>query len=90
MSPDGKANKAQHLRHSPIHLAPLDLPDLNTIVFLTVCSKGRQPVLAKPSVHEIMRDAWREADRWRIGNYIILPDHVHLFDEKTGLRLPKC
>jgi putative transposase len=50
-----------------------------TIVFLTVCTKDRRPWLASPAVHAALRSAWGRADRWLVGRYIVMPDHVHLF-----------
>jgi putative transposase len=49
------------------------------VVFLTVCTKKRIPVLATPAVHEAIVCAWASADRWMVGRYSILPDHIHLF-----------
>lgn len=36
-------------------------------------------MLASDEMHELLRDLWRSADRWRVGRYVIMPDHVHLF-----------
>jgi putative transposase len=60
-------------------MAPVELHKRSIIVFLTVCTKGRRPLLASAPVHAALRDAWACADRWRVGRYVILPDHVHLF-----------
>ncbi|MDQ8197476.1 transposase [Pelagicoccus enzymogenes] len=49
------------------------------IVFLTVCSKGRAPVMANDLFVEALRSAWREADHWQVGRWLVMPDHVHLF-----------
>ncbi len=49
------------------------------IVFLTVCTRQRRPLLASPVMQSLLIDAWRSADRWRVGRYVIMPDHVHLF-----------
>ena len=50
-----------------------------TIVFLTVCTKGRAPWLATPEVHENLRSVWRAATDWAVGRYVLMPDHLHLF-----------
>jgi putative transposase len=50
-----------------------------TIVFLTICSRQRQPNLANTEVRDAMVAAWQEADAWMVGFYLIMPDHVHLF-----------
>lgn len=49
------------------------------IVFLTVCTKGRRPLLATDAVHAILREAWAEARLWRAGRYVLMPDHLHMF-----------
>lgn len=59
------------------------------IVFLTVCTKDRSPWLASEGNHAALIDAWRAADRWAVGRYVLMPDHLHLFcapvDESTTL-----
>jgi putative transposase len=50
-----------------------------TIVFLTVCSLNRKPCLANMATQEALVNAWHEADAWRVGFYVIMPDHIHLF-----------
>ena len=53
------------------------------IIFLTVCSHKKQPVLASPEMHNALIKAWNEADHWIVGRYVILPDHIHLFCAPT-------
>ena len=50
-----------------------------TIVFLTVCSRNREKNLANLAVHDALLRTWNKADRWMIGAYVIMPDHIHLF-----------
>ncbi|MBX3735351.1 MAG: transposase [Candidatus Didemnitutus sp.] len=66
-------------RHRPAHHVRLENNDRSCIVFLTVCTRNRQPLLANVRMHECMREAWRTADRWLVGRYVVMPDHVHLF-----------
>ena len=54
------------------------------ILFVTVCvanrgQRGRCPSLADPYVHKCIVDAWRKADAWIVGWYVIMPDHIHFF-----------
>ncbi|MEN0110629.1 MAG: hypothetical protein AAF805_07875 [Planctomycetota bacterium] len=65
-------------RRRPAHgvLWPDDRPP---IVFLTVCTKDRRRWLADERAHADLVDAWRAADRWLVGRYVLMPDHVHLF-----------
>lgn len=50
-----------------------------TIVFVTVCTKGREAWLACPEAHEALRRAWTEADAWTVGRYVVMPDRIHFF-----------
>ncbi|MGD0350915.1 MAG: hypothetical protein ABSB84_11485 [Verrucomicrobiota bacterium] len=50
-----------------------------TIVFLTVCTKDRHPWLTQPSVHDALRKIWSQTDTWLVGDYLLMPDHIHPF-----------
>jgi putative transposase len=50
-----------------------------TIVFVTVCTQYREPSLANDAIHEALLRTWKKADRWIIGAYMIMPDHIHFF-----------
>ncbi len=50
-----------------------------TVVFLTVCTRTRQTWLANDACHTLLQAVWRSATAWRIGAYVLMPDHVHLF-----------
>ncbi|NOX54979.1 MAG: hypothetical protein GXP27_11200 [Planctomycetes bacterium] len=73
-------------RKSPIHLPPIEWPDRPVIVFLTVCTQSRKPILAKHDIHRLLLDAWAEAKTWVVGRYVLMPDHIHLF---CGPRSPE-
>jgi len=66
-------------RKHPIHQPVYERFNTPTIVFVTVCTKGRKPVLANAEMHEILRESWQRAERWLVGRYVIMPDHIHLF-----------
>jgi REP element-mobilizing transposase RayT len=66
------------MRKHPVH-GVLMIPNQPTIVFLTVCTKDRQPWLAVSEVHELLHSVWTEADAWLVGKYTIMPDHIHMF-----------
>jgi len=65
------------------HLRRLDLTWVDpSLYFVTMCTKDRQPILAKPNVVEILVEEWSSArDRygWHVGRYAVMPDHVHFF-----------
>jgi REP element-mobilizing transposase RayT len=65
-------------RHLP-HLSALaDQP----IVFFTVVTHHRITLLDNPGAHTILRGVWErsaELNGWYVGDYILMPDHVHFF-----------
>ena len=62
-----------------IHLDVHDRRDAPIIVFLTVCTKDRKAILASSESQALLIAAWGTAKMWRVGRYVIMPDHVHLF-----------
>jgi putative transposase len=64
------------------HLAHLPSFRDNPIVFFTTCTYQRRKILASSQCHKILHDIWQrsaEHDGWWVGNYVIMPDHVHFF-----------
>jgi REP element-mobilizing transposase RayT len=55
-----------------------------TIVFDTVCAKVRTGWLANEIVHQCLRQVWQAATAWRVGRYVIMPDHIHYFAGATN------
>jgi putative transposase len=51
--------------------------------FCTVCSGERKKQLANAVVHEALLTACAKADRWMIGAYVIMPDHIYFFCSPT-------
>src|SRR5687767_670152 len=50
-----------------------------TIIYVTFCTRHRDPWLANEEVHLVARQVWLSARAWYVGRYIIMPDHIHLF-----------
>ncbi|MCS6910465.1 MAG: hypothetical protein NZM11_07840 [Anaerolineales bacterium] len=71
----GTAPSRRHPAHPPV----IEALNRSIIVFLTVCTKDRQPILANPFMHDLLIHAWSIADHWLVGRYVIMPDHIHLF-----------
>jgi putative transposase len=71
-------------RKQPPHQPPCDQHNRSVIVFVTVCTKRRRPVLAQRRVHDALVDAWTGTREWRVGRHVVLPDHVHLFCAPAG------
>jgi len=69
----------EHIGRSPPTEGVFIFRGQPTIVFLTVCAERREPALANSRVHGALIDAWRVANAWHVGYYVVMPDHVHLF-----------
>jgi len=50
-----------------------------TIVFLTVKTLHRAPWLTTPAIHVALRETWHQSTHWLVGDYLLMPDHLHLF-----------
>jgi putative transposase len=49
-------------------------------VFLTVCTNKRGPWLAQASVQRVLHDTREHtATAWFVSDYLLMPDHLHLF-----------
>jgi len=42
---------------------------------LTVCTHRRRPLLANREAARLIVTVWQAANFWRIGRYVIMPDH---------------
>jgi putative transposase len=66
-------------RTTPAKGARLSLAGPN-VFWLTVCTDGRQGWLTQAVVKEILETIWsQEATAWLVGDYLLMPDHVHCF-----------
>jgi putative transposase len=75
-------------RKRPAHQPVVDRANASRIVFLTVCTEKRHPLLCHDDVHALLIKCWQEADAWQVGRYILMPDHIHLFCSPVGLEYP--
>lgn len=80
--------EADDRRKHPIHLSPLEAHNRPVIIYVTICSAKRRHILAFPSVHEAIVNAWSQASTWLVGRYVVLPDHVHFFCAPNGIDAP--
>jgi putative transposase len=67
------------VRKRPVHLANVEGFNEPVILFVTVCTKNRKPILATDRVHRALRTTWSGSIQYHVGCYVIMPDHVHLF-----------
>jgi REP element-mobilizing transposase RayT len=66
-------------RRRPVHQDLHEDFNKPVVVFLTVCTKGKKPILANDEIHTPLRESWCEAHSWIVGRYVLMPDHLHLF-----------
>ena len=71
------------VRHHPSKNSVRTIGFRSTILFVTVCTEWRMPILACQDMASIIVSAWAAADNWIVGQYVIMPDHVHLFCSPT-------
>jgi putative transposase len=86
-TPQVVASEARPVRAHPAH-GVLVIEGRPTIVFLTVCTKDRAPWLAARDVHDALLEVWREATAWLVGQYVLMPDHLHLFAGMVSETIP--
>ena len=49
------------------------------IVLLTISTENRKPWLGNDTAHQLLHETWSEATAWFVGDYLLMPDHLHLF-----------
>ena len=75
-------------RKRPAHPPPVERGNVPIIVYLTVCTQGRNPVLTSAEIQELLVSSWTAAKGWLVGRYIVMPDHLHLFCAPEELSPP--
>jgi putative transposase len=66
-------------RQRPIHQDLHEGFNKPIVGILTVCTNGKKPILANEYVRTLLRESWCEIDSWIVGQYVLMPDHIHLF-----------
>jgi REP element-mobilizing transposase RayT len=65
----------RHPIHQPVYLAG----NRSVVIFVTVNTHQRKSILGRAEAVEVLVRAWKAADAWLVGRYVVMPDHVHLF-----------
>ena len=84
LTPPGKEGSLSSPLHKLYRKRPAHFPTVavgfkSIIIFLTVCTRQRKPLLANDVTARLIVEAWQAANSWRVGRYVIMPDHIHLF-----------
>jgi putative transposase len=74
-------------RQNPASGVHLRLEQSN-IVLLTVTTLKRKPWLANEIARNILHQSWLKAAAWHVGDYLLMPDHLHLFCAPRDLDCP--
>jgi len=72
-------------RHNPSPGVHIHLGQSN-IVLLTVTTDQRNPWLANTTAQRLLYETWSEAKAWLVGDYLLMPDHLHCFCAPHDLR----
>jgi putative transposase len=72
-------------RRKPPQGVRVDLGE-RTIIFVTVCTKDRVAWLACEEAHQLICKVWQRSQAWLVGDYVLMPDHLHLFAAPRDLR----
>jgi putative transposase len=72
-------------RENPSAGVHINLAQSN-LVLLTVTTEKRDPWLAKETAHRLLHQTWSEATEWLVGDYLLMPDHLHCFCAPHDLR----
>ena len=49
------------------------------ILYVTICTTGRASVLACKDSFDCIVAAFRQANYWLVGRFVVMPDHIHFF-----------
>ena len=80
-------NQSLPVRKRPSRNSVADWPGdtRSVILFVTIATEGRIPILDNAGAVASLRQAWQRCGNWRVGRWMAMPDHVHFFCE-PGLR----
>jgi putative transposase len=65
-------------RQNPLPGVHIQLGQSN-IVLLTVTTEKRAPWLANETAYRLLHQTWSKATAWLVGDYLLMPDHLHAF-----------
>lgn len=63
----------------PAHPPPVERFHQPVVALCTACILGREHLLDNPEAVAALQAAWQEATQWSVGEFLCMPDHVHLF-----------
>jgi putative transposase len=82
---NNSSNQELPQRQNPATGVRIDLGQ-STIILLTVTTEKRHPWLANEIAHRLLHQTWMEAKAWLVGDYLLMPDHLHCLCAPHDLR----
>lgn len=74
------------IRKHPTHLPNMARHNTPVLIFVTVCALDRTVnTFATNEMHGMLQEAWNNATSHRVGAYVLMPDHIHLFCAPTSM-----
>lgn len=74
-------------RKHPAHYPPVSRNQKPVVVFVTLCANKGSPSFAHNLVHESLKISAEKFQDWKIGQYVIMPDHMHFFCAPSPSRI---
>ncbi len=78
----------QPVRKTPAHFPVYNKDNRSMIVFITLCTDNRKDILARERAHDLILNAWRRSETWKVGCYVVMPNHIHLFSSPGIVEYP--
>jgi len=81
MTDDDSSNCGESIgRSRPAHLPLFNPPWAGNLVWLTVCTASPCARLDRDDIHSLIVSIWqRDESLWLVGDYVLMPDHLHFF-----------
>ncbi len=56
-----------------------DQQNRSNIIFVTISTHKRKPILLNESARQAIVDSFLAAENYIVGRYVVMPDHIHFF-----------
>jgi len=61
------------------HFPPREPSNQSVIIYVTQVVAHRRELLNNPAAFATLLSVWQRADRWKVGRFMVMPDHIHFF-----------
>ena len=70
-------NERRYTPKRPVHGDLVVMERRPVMVAAALAVRGPIPWVATPEVHDALREVWYEERAWRVGQYLLMPEHLH-------------